>query len=177
MHIIIGVITAIAGFMWALHSLQNAGVDLNAFNPFTWARRRKWEKQLGTKPMHALTDSMDAAALLIMSVAKEDGDITRDSKMEILSMFESEFGLPRNKAIEVFSASTYMLKDVVDMSLEVKSVLAPCKNEFQRSHIVKLIEMLNKVSNFEASASQGQLKIIKAVETELETNEPKPSKW
>ena len=34
MHIIIGVITAIAGFMWALHSLQNAGVDLNAFNPF-----------------------------------------------------------------------------------------------------------------------------------------------
>ena len=58
MHIIIGLITAIAGFIWALHSLQNAGFDLNALNPFTWARRRKWEMQLGTKPMHALTDSI-----------------------------------------------------------------------------------------------------------------------
>lgn len=44
MHILIGLITAIAGLVWALHSLQNAGVNLNGFNPFYWMRRRKWEK-------------------------------------------------------------------------------------------------------------------------------------
>ena len=37
---LIGFITALAGLIWALHSLQNAGVNLNAFNPFYWARRR-----------------------------------------------------------------------------------------------------------------------------------------
>ena len=103
MHILIGLITAVAGLIWALHSLQNAGVNLNAFNPFTWMRRRKWEKQLGIKPMHALTSSMDAAALLVVAVAKEHGDITRESKLEILSLFEKEFGVKRNRSIEMYS--------------------------------------------------------------------------
>ncbi|MEX2962926.1 hypothetical protein [Microbulbifer sp. TYP-18] len=71
MHILIGIITAIAGLVWALNSLQNSGVNLNAFNPFMWLRRRKWEKSLGTKPMHALTDSMEVAALLVVAVARE----------------------------------------------------------------------------------------------------------
>lgn len=53
MHIIIGFITAFAGLVWALNSLQNAGFDLNSLNPFALMRRRRWAKKLGTKPMHA----------------------------------------------------------------------------------------------------------------------------
>lgn len=82
MHIIIATISAIAGLLWALNHLQNSGVALNSFNPFLWARRRKWAKQLGAKPMYGLTDSMEAAALLVVAVAKEHGDITRDTKSE-----------------------------------------------------------------------------------------------
>ena len=46
MHILIAAITAIGGLIWALYRLQNSGFDLNAFNPFYWARRREWEKKL-----------------------------------------------------------------------------------------------------------------------------------
>lgn len=41
MHIIIGVITAIAGLLWALNRLNESGFNLNSLNPFLWARRRK----------------------------------------------------------------------------------------------------------------------------------------
>jgi len=41
-HIIIGVITAIATLVFALNRLQDSGVNLNSFNPFFWARRRAW---------------------------------------------------------------------------------------------------------------------------------------
>jgi len=101
MHILIGLITAIAGLIWALNSLQNAGVNLNAFNPFAWARRREWEKQYGTKPMHGLTDSMDVAALLVVSIVKEKGEVTRETKAEVLSMFERIFGVNHSRAIEL----------------------------------------------------------------------------
>ena len=36
MHYVIGLITAVAAFLFALNRLQNAGLDLNALNPFLW---------------------------------------------------------------------------------------------------------------------------------------------
>lgn len=177
MHIIIAVITAIAGLIWALNSLQNAGVDLNAFNPFTWARRRKWEKKLGVKPMHALRDSMEAAALLVVAMAKEDGEITRDTKMEILQLFEQELGITRKRSLELFSSSTYMLRDVLDMSAEVRHVLAPSKDDYQNSHIEKLLKMMQQVAGFEGEVSQGQADIIDAVKKEFRLDVEQPAHW
>ena len=177
MHIIIGLITAIAGFIWALHSLQNAGFDLNALNPFTWARRRKWEMQLGTKPMHALTDSIEAAALLVVSIAKADGEITRDTKMEMLDLFENEFGISRNKAIGLFSASTFMLKEANDIASEVKNILAPSKSDFDESHVKTLVDMMNKVSTFENEQTSIQKSIIASVINEFKLNSSDATNW
>ena len=176
MHILIGLITAVAGLIWALHSLQNAGVNLNAFNPFTWMRRRKWEKQLGIKPMHALTSSMDAAALLVVAMAKEHGDITRESKLEILSLFETEFGIKRSKSIEMYSSSVYMLQGALNMADEVRHILKPSKKGFGKNQVTKLLDMLNKVACLE-DTTEGQKAIIKAVEQELTIKDEQPEKW
>ncbi len=177
MHIIIGIISAIAGLIWALHSLQNAGVDLNALNPFTWARRRKWAKQLGVKPMHALKNSMEAAALLVVSIAKSEGEITRDTKMNILEIFEEQFGIKRNASIELFSSSAYMLQDTVNMEQEVRHVLAPSKDSYKPNHIQTLLDMMHKVASLEGEASQTQQAIIDAVKNELTMDTEQPSKW
>lgn len=177
MHIVIGLITALAGLLWALNRLQNEGVDLNAFNPFLWMRRRNWEKQLGTKPMHGLTESMDAAALLLVSVACEDGVITREAKMEILNVFQQEFGLDRSSAISLFSSSNYMLKDVSNMPQEVRNVLKPCKDKFEQSHIDKLLAMLNNVASMEGPPTSGQLQIIEEVVVELKSGTEIASNW
>ncbi len=177
MHIIIGLITAIAGLIWALNSLQRAGVDLNAFNPLAWLRRRRWKNKLGVKPQHNLTNSIDAAALLVVSVVKSSGEVTRESKMEILALFENEFGIKRNKSIELFSASSYLLKDTVDISAEVKAVLAPSQSSFTDGHIHKLIEMLNKVASFEGKPSEQQVAIINAVKKVFEHTQAQDNTW
>lgn len=177
MHIIIAVITAIASLLWALNRLQNAGVDLNAFNPFTWIRRLKWERKLGVKPLHALQDSMEAAALLVVSVAMVDGEITRDTKMEILKTFEEEFGISRKRSLELFSSSTYMLRDVLDMPSEVRHVLAPSKADYQPGHIDKLLNMMQKVAEFEGAVSEVQRGIIDAVKREFDVDKEQPASW
>ncbi|MEW5250219.1 hypothetical protein [Microbulbifer discodermiae] len=176
MHILIGIITAIAGLVWALNSLQNSGVNLNAFNPFMWLRRRKWEKSLGTKPMHALTDSMEVAALLVVAVAKEQGDITRDSKAEILSIFEREFGVRHSKAIEIYSFSVYLIQDTLNMAEEVRHILKPSKESFTSVHIAKLITMLKETASLEI-ITEGQQAIIKSVELEFKDDEASASNW
>lgn len=176
MHILIGIITAIAGLIWALHSLQSAGVNLNAFNPFAWARRRRWEKQLGTKPMHALTESMDAAALLVAAIAKEHGEITRETKLEILSMFEKEFGVNRKKSIEMYSLSLYLLQGTLNIAEEVRHILKPSKEQFTEAHISKLLRMLNSTMNLE-EVTKGQRAIVEAVESEFKINKESSQNW
>lgn len=177
MHIVIGVITALAGLIFALNKLQNAGVDLNAFSPFTYLRRRRWEKKFGTKPMHGVTETMDAAALLVVAVAKQDGEITRDTKMDVLKMYEEEFGISRKKAIELFSSSTYMLNGEMNLAGEVKNILAPTKEKFDDENTKTLLSMLEKISVAEDSASTEQLDLIKAVKKEFRVYEEKPTNW
>lgn len=177
MHIIIGLITAIAGLIWALNSLQRAGVDLNALNPFTWVRRRRWEKKLGVKPMHSLTDTMEAAALLSVAIAKTSGEITRDTKMEILDTFEKAFGIKRNRSMELYSASTFMLKDTMHLISEVNNILAPSKHNFEAVHIEKLMGMLNTIASLEGQVSTEQQAFIDAVSKVFDLNKEKPQQW
>ena len=127
--------------------------------------------------MHALTNSMDAAALLVVSIAKAEGEVTRDSKMEILALFEQEFGIKRGQSIELFSSSTYMLGDIMNMASEVRHVLAPTKEAFESSHIDKLLTMLNQVANLEEEPSANQLAIIDAVKKEFDADKQQPDNW
>ncbi len=176
MHIIIGFITALAGLIWALNSLQNSGFDLNSLNPFAWMRRRKWKKQLGIQPIHALTDTMDAAALLVVAIAKEQGEITRDTKLEILALFEKEFGVKRGKAIEMYSSSLFMLQGTLKVAPEIRRMLKPSKSDFSPSHVDKLYNMINLVANLEG-ISDGQAEIIKAIEAEFNVGQEKAKNW
>ena len=167
MHIIIGAITALAGLVWALYRLQNSGVDLNSFNPFYWLRRRKWEKQLGTKTIHQLENPMDAAALLVTAIATYETSVTRELRNEVASLFETEFHMSHAKAVELFSASVHMLREAGNLEAEVRPILAPTKTKLNAQQIASLLTMLNKAAAFESTAVAAKDRIIKTVEKEL----------
>ena len=40
MHIVIGILTAVAGLFWAISALQNSGA-IDSLNPFLWRRRAR----------------------------------------------------------------------------------------------------------------------------------------
>lgn len=177
MHIIITLITAIAGLLWALNRLQNSGVNLNAFNPFFWMRRRQWEQKLNIKPIHSLHNTIDAASVLMVAMAKMDGDITREQKSEILTMFETEFKLLANEAVESYGASSYMLQDTVNIVGEVKNILAPTLDKFESHHKRALMEMLNKISTMEGEPTKEQRELIVEVELQFECTKSENPKW
>jgi hypothetical protein len=147
MHIIIGVLTAAAGLIWALYRLQHSGVDLNAFNPFYWLRRRKWEKQLGTKALHRLE---------------------RELRKEVTALYEKEFQIPHTKALELFAASIHLLREAGNLEAEVRPILAPCKSKLTSEQIASLMSMLTRAADFEPHAKPTKERFIQCVERELE---------
>jgi hypothetical protein len=157
---VIAILTAIAGIIWALYRLHTSGVDLNSFNPFYWFRRRKWQNQINTKPIHLLENPVEAAALLLVATAKLDGEITREQKRFVIQLFIAEFSISETAAHELYATSSYLLKDVDNIIAEVRLILEPCRAAFKPNHIATLIEMLHKVASEESSPTVAQNELI-----------------
>jgi hypothetical protein len=173
----LAILTAIAGIIWALYRLHSSGVDLNAFNPFYWFRRRKWQNQINTKPIHLIENPMEAAALLLVATAKLDGEITREQKRFVIQLFVTEFSITETVANELYATSSYLLKDVDKITPEVRLILEPCKAAFKPNHIATLIEMLHKVAGEENSPTVAQNELILEVRKHLEHKPENKLTW
>ncbi|MDO3385807.1 hypothetical protein QWI17_08155 [Gilvimarinus sp. SDUM040013] len=177
MHIIIAALTAIGGLAWALYRLQESGLDLNAFNPFYWARRRAWAKKYGAKPIHCLTNPMEAAAALVVGSVHLDGVVTREQKYEAVAIFTDEFNITNQEASELFSASAYLLSDVSNLPAEVKNILAPSIDQFKPNHKQSLLDMLDKVSRIEGEPTKEQIELVDAVKSVFTVSASATKQW
>mgnify|MGYP001547575251 CR=1 FL=1 len=176
MHILIGAITAIAGLLWALNSLQRSGVDLNAFNPFTWVRRRKWEKLYGRKPLYELDKPLEAAAAIIVGLLNQEGIISKEQKQHITELFKSNFNLNEKESTELLVSSTHLVKDELNIERAVANILALSKDKFSPEMVDTFLSILKSVASLEGTPSDSQLKIIDNVALYFKA-ENKNSEW
>ena len=177
MHILIGLLTAIAGILWVLFRLQNSGVNLNSFNPFYWQRRRKWQQKLGTKPIHGLEDPMDAAAILAISMAMLEGELTREQKQHLIELFSSEFGIAIKEASEIYISLSHLLRNEPNIISEVRYILRPTADLFSKSRRDSLLSMLYSVARTEGEPTDMQQEFLIEVEQVFTTDSNTDSDW
>lgn len=177
MHIIIGFLVAVGTILFALNRLQANGVDLNAFNPFTWFRRHKWKEKHGSKALHSIDSPMEVAATFLVGIVALEGEITIEQRNFIFSIFTDEFGVSNDVAGELYASASYLLKDEIDLSGQVRHIVAPCRSQFEQDMVSSLILYLNKVANFDSDASDFQQSLISAVEKEFAILERVSDKW
>jgi uncharacterized tellurite resistance protein B-like protein len=174
MHLILGLITALASLLWALNRL---GVDVHALNPFHWHRRNKWKRQLATKPIHALTRPIEAAAVLIVGIVQTEGLVSREQKAGIIDIFKTELKQDETAAADMFGSAAFLTKNVVDLAAEVPSILAPNKAHFSEEQARSLVQMLTRVAAMDSAISSAQQNAIRAVERELLQEKVKAGEW
>ena len=177
MHIIIGFLTTLAGLIWALHALQKAGVDINAFNPFTWYRRRQWAKKLGGKALYNLGKPMEVAAVLLIGMAKLEGEISREQKKDILHMFQEEFHLSSQQAMELFVSSSYLLQEEDHLLINLPKILEKSASQFTQELSSSLIVLLKRVGNLDGELSHGQNNLLLAIAEYFKEDAQGDCKW
>jgi uncharacterized tellurite resistance protein B-like protein len=164
MHIVIAAITALAGLLYALNALQRSGFHLSSLNPFLAWRRWQWSKTYGGRPLYQLDRPMDVAAVLLLGVAKADGDITSDQKRELLAMFQGEFGIGRDEASDLLLASSHLIRDEIYLVDNLDKVLARSAERFEPDAIASLQAMMRRVAQLDGSINTEQQKLIDATE-------------
>ncbi len=88
MHILLGLLGSIVTI---LYILDRFGIDLGGLNPFYWYRRRAFAKKYGADPIFSIEDPVHVASLLVIGVAKLDGDLTAAQKAMAQEQFEGNF--------------------------------------------------------------------------------------
>ena len=177
MHIVIAAITAVAGLLWALNSLQRSGFQFSSLNPFLAYRRWQWRKTYGGRPIYKLDRPMDVAAVLLLGVAKADGDITSDQKKELQAMFQSEFDISRDQAADLLLASSYLIRDEIYIVDHLDKILERSAPRFEPAAVGSLLGMMRRVAALDGSINAEQQKLIDATERYFAGQQQPASKW
>jgi uncharacterized tellurite resistance protein B-like protein len=177
MHYVIGLITAVAAFLFALNRLQNAGLDLNALNPFLWYRRAQWQKKYASKPLYSLTRPMDSAALLVLATAKCEGEISSTQKRAILRVYEDEFHLTRDQAADLFVASAFLLKDELSVAGKLDKILERSRRAFTPEQVHSTLELMEQVGRIDGPRNAEQERLLRRTAQILDAAKQAPGKW
>lgn len=177
MHIIIGAITALAGLVWALNALQRSGFNLNALNPFLAWRRWQWSRSYGGRPIYKLDSPIDVAALLVLGVAKADGEITSDDKRELLALFQREFEISRDEASDLLLASSHLIRDEIYLVDHLDKILARSAARFEPDTVASLLAMMRRIAVMGGGMNGEQQKLIDATERYFTERSHSTGKW
>ncbi len=176
MHILIGILTAIAGLFWAITALQNSGA-IDSLNPFLWHRRAQWRKKLAKKPIYALSEPIDVAGLLIVAMAKMEGEFSKEQKQQILNIFETEFHLNTSEAQHLFKSSSFLMKDDEITAKDINKVFERSKLKFSKEQVDSMLSIMQQVSRIDSETSSEQRNLIDTTANYFQSLDNKNKKW
>lgn len=160
MHYVIGLITALAGLLWALNSIQRSGFRLSSLNPFAAYRRWQWSQNNAVKPLYRLRDPVDVAAVLLLGVAKCRGELSSDQKSYLLGVFREELHLSVAEADDLLVASSFLLRDEVYIVDKLERILAPSKAALTPAQRASILSLMQRVAAVEGVTNDEQHRLI-----------------
>jgi uncharacterized tellurite resistance protein B-like protein len=163
MHFILGILGTVITIFVLINRLRQSGIDFSWLNPYSWARRRRFRKEYEMHPAYTLESPMDVAALFMVAVAKNDGDMTKGQKDKILSLFAAEFTLDGAKSIELLGSSVHIFGRGDDVLDNPSRVLSRTMDRFTSNQVASVLSMLNQVATAEGEPSNSQQKLINKI--------------
>ncbi|GAA0368573.1 hypothetical protein GCM10009092_36060 [Bowmanella denitrificans] len=164
MHLVLAILGVVVTILVLLNRLQQGGIDLGWLNPFSWHRRRKFRQEYTLSAAYTLDNPMDVAALFIVGVAKLNGDMSKEQKQRILSLFQSEFHLSEQASVELLSASVHLYGRGDEVLNYPDKVLHRSKSAFSTEQIQSVVFMMNEVAKVEGQPNEAQHKLIEGFE-------------
>jgi uncharacterized tellurite resistance protein B-like protein len=174
---IIALLGALAGLFWAMSSLQRSGLDFNSLNPFLMYRRWQWKKIYGVKPLYNLESTMEVAAVLLLGVAKADGEITSNQKSHLLGVFEEEFQISREQASDLLLAASHLIRNEIYLVDGLAHILERTASKFTPKLVSTLLKMMRESAAQDGPIGVEQTKLIEATERYFAARSKSSAAW
>ncbi len=177
MHIILGMLGTIVTILVLFHRLAQLGIDVGGLNPFLWNRRRKWKNMYQGNPVFKIQSPMDATAILMVATVKANGDMAKEEKNEVLSLFETKFNMSKKDAAGLLVSCVHLLGDGTEVRNNVKKFLSQSKENFTESQIDSAISLISQVAGSPEVRHQNAQDLINKVTGVLQSKAANNETW
>jgi len=174
MHIIIGFLGSLLTIFYLLDRL---GIDIGGLNPFYWYRRRAFSKRLNTDPIYSIEDPLHVASLLVIGVAKLEGDLTAEQKRIAQEQFETSFSMDAKASSELFGSAAHLLAAPQLIDNQLRKLVGQNKDRFSAEQAESMLQMMRQVAAAEGQPSEAQRNFIDTVRSELNIMKEPDGTW
>ncbi len=177
MHIILGILGTVVTILILVNRLSENGIDIGWLNPFAWKRRREWAKKYHANPVYSLTSPMEVTGLLMVALAKSDGDMSSEQKQEIKNKFMEVFHLSDDNAAALITSSVFLLRGDVGVVNNMPKLLAPSIQSFTEEQARSAHELLTHISAFDGPPNQFQSEVAASFRKAFDSRFTSPLEW
>lgn len=160
MHIVLAALGAIVTILILVNRLSENGIDIGWLNPFAWKRRRDWAKKYHADPVYSISSPMEVTALLMVALAKSEGEVSAEQKQEIKHQFQEVFRLSEDQAAALLGSSAFILKDDISAVRDMNKLLAPSMDAFSQERAESAYKLLAHIASFESAPNQFQTEVL-----------------
>jgi hypothetical protein len=107
---------------------------------------------------------MEVAAVLILGVAKCEGEISAEQKRNIQDIYETDFKLGRDEAADLLLASSHLIRNEIYLVDNLDKILRKSQLQFKARQVESLLSMMRRTGELEGELNEEQKKIISATE-------------
>lgn len=106
----------------------------------------------------------EAAAVIIVGTLKQEGEISREQKQTVITLFTDNFNLENQDAADLFSSSSHLVHDnELNFDQSVPHILKLSMKQFTPEMIVTFLSLLEDVATLEGQPTKAQTDIIEMV--------------
>ncbi len=177
MHIILGALGLIVTILILLRRLSDAGIDIGWLDPFKAHRRYKWRQAYNANPLFDIDDPMKSTACLMYTMAKCSGDISKEEKSCILSIFKEIFKLSDKEATELLSNCSFYIKDENQVKDNLEKFMKPSIDNFADEQKKAAFSLIEKVAFCEENPNEKQSELLAEIKSIFTPKKETFRKW
>ncbi len=177
MHVILGALGLIVSILVLVNRLSRAGIDIGWLDPFKWSRRQKWKQSVNVNPVYTIEDPMKSTAGLMYTMVRCSGDISREEKAFLLSIFKDDFKLTDKESRELLSTCSFYIKDEDTVKNNLQKFMRASINNFAGPQKESAFSLIEKVAFCEGNPNEKQSEFLNEIRDFLMPQNPKFKEW
>lgn len=164
-YIIMGILSILgtaAYFVIRANQVAQAGRGLGeaAADVKKMVRRSKWRGKANVDALREIDDPRLAATVMMVAIAKSEGDLTESQKKTILDQVETRLQIGGDAAQELFVHARWLISDLGDVDTVVRRTTRPVAARCTDGEKSELIDMLRTVADVEGGMTDALANVI-----------------
>jgi len=159
---LLAIIGGIAALMWKVSLGIQAAKNIHgvAKQVANLPRKMKFREKTGTAGVQLITDPREAAALLMLSVARAGGQVTKSQKDTIINQITGRFKLSTTNAEELLTHVSWLSKDLPDADSAIANMSNILMQSVSSKELIELEDMLMQVAHADGKPTSSQKQIL-----------------